>query len=268
MYVCEREKAKEEVQVPKIGSETRPFSGSPSKGVSDGSYLERTKGIGQGSEATRPQVAGGPALPSILDGQVALFDRDWLPQGIFKELDELREEHHQLLDERCGHLISDLRQKYEDEDTARQGALAAGEEPPPMTGSAEREDAINEAKAQSRASMERLAAFIERAIAVIKEKGGERPEFANELGLVLSEWRQQFAASRSEVDAEVEAAKAALAKAERKATYVDQIEGWLNRTVKPRGGRYIEAPEFGSGLTEAEREEFRLGQHAAKLEVN
>lgn len=248
--------------MPKIGSESGGDKGSASRGVSDGTYLERTKG----TEGKVPPI-GGPALPPSLEGQVALFDKDWLPEGIFPELDELRLEHHRILDERCGHLVSELQAKYEAEDAARQEALNAGEEPPPVTGSADREDSIKDAKARSWAVMERLAAFVERAAEVIKEKGGERPEFPDEPGLVLSEWRQQFAASRSEAEVELEEARAALAKAERRAAYVDQIEGWLDRTVKPRGGRYIEAPEFGAGLTEAEREEFRLAKRDIEAEM-
>lgn len=247
----------------KIGSESRGETGSKGRDVSDGTYLERTKGL-----EGQPQPVGGSTLPPILDGgQVALFDKGWLPEGLFPELDELREEHHRILDESVTPSSSELKEGYAAEDTARQEALNAGEEPPPVTGSAERQDAIKDAEAQSRAKVARLAAFVERAIEVIKEKGGENPEFPDEPGLKLSEWRQTFVSSRSEVEVEVEAAKAALAKAERRAAYIDQIETWLNRTVKPRGGRYIEAPEFGAGLTEAEREEFRLAKRDIEAEM-
>lgn len=204
--------------------------------------------------ATRSEAG---QLPHALRNQPALVVKDWLPEGIFPELDELREEHHQLLDEvfAARDEAVGLRAGYEDEDGARAAALAAGDEPPAVTGSAERKDAIGDAEARLQACWDRVAAFVERAAEVIKEKGGERPLFPDEPGLVLPEWRETFAATRAEAADEVEVAKEALAKAERKAANVDQVEGWLDRTVKPRGGRYLSAPQLGVGFpTQAERD--------------
>jgi hypothetical protein len=124
-----------------------------------------------------------------------------------------------------------------------------------VTGSAERQDTLNALNVARLAAIERLAAFVERAAQVIKEKGGERPLFPDEPGIQLAEWRQQFAATRAEAAEEVEKAKEALTKAERKAANVDQVEMWLDRTVKPRAGRYQSAPQLGVGFpTKAERE--------------
>lgn len=230
----------------KVGSESRPFTGQASKPLNEGTYLERTEGHPGGGSP--PAVANADGFPAILRGQPALEAKDWLPEGIFPELDELREEHHRLLDETFAarDKCIALRSKYEGEDKARAAALATGEEPPPVTGSADRQDALGEAEAQLWASWHRVGAFVERAVEVFKEKGGERPEFPDEPGLVLPEWRQQMAAVRAEAAEEMEVARAALAKAERKEADAVGIDKWIDRLVKPKGGRYISAPQPGT----------------------
>jgi hypothetical protein len=210
--------------------------------------------------AMPPVAPPGRRLPKALQNQPALMERGWLPEGIFPELDELREEHHQHLDA-CNAAQNDsieLHRQYEDEDRARAAALTAGDKVPAVTGSADRQDALDEASARYWATVYKLAAFVERAAEVFKEKGGERPQFPDEPGLQLSPWRQTFAATRAEAEQEEAEARELLRAAERKVARMEQIETWLNRTVKPRGGRYISAPEFGSRPTRAEREANRM----------
>jgi len=196
-------------------------------------------------------------LPQALRNQPALTVKDWLPQGIFHELDELREEHHALLDEVDAAVSACVAQReaYEREDADQRAALAEGESPATVTGSAERQDTLAVLNAARVAALDRLAAFVERATQVIKAKGGERPLFPDEPGVQLAEWRRQFAATRAEAAEEIEQAREVLAKAERKAADVDQVEMWLDRTVKPKGGRYLSAPQLGAPFpTQAERE--------------
>jgi hypothetical protein len=191
--------------------------------------------------------------PLRMNDQV-LTRKDWLPEGLFPELDELREEHHRLLDET--YEVRDesiaLHDKYEAEDEARKEALLAGDDPPPVTGSADRKDALADVTARLQAKWDIVAEFANRALAIIKEKGGERPEFPDEPGLVLPEWRQYFAAQRAEADEEIEKAKQALAAAEGKEARIKGNERWVDMTVRAKGGKYLAASQSPPLMTREE----------------
>lgn len=194
-------------------------------------------------------------VPRILDlNSMVLFEEGWLPEGLFPELDELREEHHELVAEvkNAGHLAGKLRQQYKEEDEARQEALVKFKDAPPMTGSAERMDRLEEARAFLQVRIDRLAAFVEKAVGVIKDKGGYPPEFADEPGLKLPDWRQEFASQLAEVDTEIEAAKEALRVAERKEAAIKSKERWLNQTVRAKGGVYMAASQSPPLMTREE----------------
>lgn len=194
-------------------------------------------------------------VPRLLDlNDQVLTKKDWLPAGVFPELDELREEHHELVAEldNAAHLSHRLRKRYEQEDEARQEAAVAGEDPPPVTGSADRKDALEDVRVLIQARIDRLAAFVERAIGVINEKYGEAPEFPDEPGLVLPEWRQGFAMRRAEVDTEVEAAKEALRAAERKEAAIKGDQRWLDMTIRAKGGIYMASTQGSPARTREE----------------
>lgn len=201
-------------------------------------------------------------VPRILDlNSMVLFEEDWLPEGIFPELDELRIEHHELVAEvkNAGHLAGKLRHQYKEEDEARQEALVRLEDPPPVTGSAERTDRLEEARVFLQVRIDRLAAFVEKAVGVIKDKGGYPPEFADEPGLRLPEWRQEFASQLAEVDTEIEVAKEALRVAERREAAVKSRERWLDNTVRAKGGIYMAASQFPPLMTREEADAFNRG---------
>lgn len=196
-------------------------------------------------------------LPHVLRNQPALMAKGWLAEGVFPELDELREEHHALLDEVSEKVSACVAQDeaYEAEDANRAAALAEGEAPAPVTGSAERQDALGTLNAERVAALGRLAAFVERAKEIIRDQAGERPTFPDNPGAHLRPWRQQLAATKAEAADEVEQAKEALRKAERMEADAVQIERYLDRLVRPKGGRFDSAPELGRFPTRA--------QHAA-----
>lgn len=191
--------------------------------------------------------------PLRMNDQV-LTQKDWLPEGLFPELDELREEHHRLLDEtyEVRNESIALHNKYEAEDEARKEALLVGDDPPSVTGSAERKDALADASARLQAKWDIVAEFCERAIATIREKGGERPEFPDEPGVKLPEWRQYFAAQRAEADAEIEKARAALVAAEGKEARIKGNERWVDLTVRAKGGKYLAASQSPPLMTREE----------------
>lgn len=182
-----------------------------------------------------------------------LTRKDWLPEGLFPELDELREEHHRLLDET--YEVRDesiaLHKQYDDEDEARKEALLVGDDPPSVTGSADRKDALADATARLQAKWDIVADFANRALATIREKG-EAPEFPDQPGVFLPEWRQYFVAQRAEADEEIEKARQALAAAEAKEARIKGNERWVDMTVRGKGGKYLAASQSPPLMTREE----------------
>lgn len=192
-------------------------------------------------------------IPRILDlNQQVLLKKDWLPQGLFPDLDELRAEHNELVSEleNAAHVRHRMEERYKAEDTAREAAALALEDPPPVTGSAERKDRLEEVRALVQARMDRLGAFVDRAIAVIKEKGAIG-EFPDQPG-ALPEWRIVFAALRAEAESEIQKAEEALRAAEGREAAIKGNERWLDKTVKATGGVYLAASQFPPLMTRAE----------------
>jgi hypothetical protein len=191
--------------------------------------------------------------PLRMNDQV-LTQKGWIPEGLFPELDDLREEHHRLLDET--YEVRDesiaLHKQYEDEDEAREAALLAGDEPPPVTGSAERHDALSDVRVRLQAKWDIVTEFVKSAITTINEKYGAAPEFPDEPGLVLPEWRQMFAAQRAKANEEIEKAQEALRAAEGKEAGIKGNERWLDMTVRARGGVYMAASQSPPTMTRAE----------------
>ncbi len=237
------------------GGQDSVSTGDPSaNGMMSGrTFLERVGDTPAQVSRNDPHPASGQPASGLLDEQPALQRPGWLPEGLFPELDELREEHHEHLNGGHGDKKRALVEQYEAEDAARAEAMRLGNDVPAVTPTAERQDALSEAEAEREAGVAKLRDFIDRAVVRLHE--------------LEPVWRQRLTARRAGHAAEVEQAKAALQEAEREVAKVDQAEQWVNRTVNPRGGRYQPAPAPGDFMTDAEREEYRLGQHAKKLEV-
>jgi hypothetical protein len=181
---------------------------------------------------------------------------NWLPQGLFPEIDELRAEHlarfadlQEVGDKRRAVVAG-----FEAEEQARNAALYAGGNAPAVTSTSDREDAMREVEAEVYAAKRRLHDFYIHAVATFQR--------------MAPAWQEQLAARRAQHEAEVEAAKAALMVSEREAANVEQAEQWIERTVNPKGGRYVQAPTFGVGfMTEAELEDYRRGQRDIEAEM-
>ena len=205
----------------------------------DQTYLERTEGSVAPGPST-PGAAPGQGLPDALRQQPALLERDWLPEGIWPELDELRNEHHGHLDAcgAAGTALSDLRDSFDAEDRARYAMLKAGETAPSVTPTAERSDQLLEAEAKHDATLERFADFIGVAASIIKAKG-RRLELEEAGHVPETEWRAGLTLQHNAAQDEREAARQALAAADRKVAELKGLERWLDCTVKPRGGRYL-----------------------------
>ena len=204
--------------------------------ASDGfSYLDR---VGDAEPSVAPWPAAGDSgvlTPKVLDNQPALQRRDWLPDGVFPEVDALREEHHAHIDEciAAGQSCSDLRESYEQEDRARAEALRTGDDVPTMTSSADRQDALGLAEAERKAAVTRFGEFAQRAIATFSR--------------MEDEWRQRLNQRVADAEQKRQEAQALLAQAEAEMSKAARVAKWVDRMVKPRGGRYMSAPkEFGT----------------------
>lgn len=215
----------------------------------EGSFLDRVGKDVTHPEPLQPHPAAGPPAEWWWETNPGV-GANWLPERLFPEIDELRKEHLERLADKsdAGDKKRELVARFEDEDEARKAALYASEDVPAVTSTADREDAVNEADAELYAATRRLHDFYLHAVAKFQR--------------MAPTWRAQFAATRAVKAAKMEEAKAALRTAEREAAAVDQAEQWVERTVTPPGGRHMAAPNFGVGfMTEAEREDYRLGKH-------
>lgn len=232
-------------------------TGDPNaNGLTSGRTVRERMGDGPGShEAHMPNPAAGAPAQWWWDTQPGI-GADWLPEDLFPEIDELREEHLERLAAVKGAngKVSEIIEGFEAEDAARDAALYAGESVPAVTNTAERTDAVRQAEAEAHAARLKLDGFYRSAVERIKELA---PVF-----------QKRFANRRAEHAAAVEKAREALRQAERETANVDQAEQWVERTVEPLGGRYMPAPKFGEGfMTEAEREDYRRGVRDIEAEM-
>jgi hypothetical protein len=209
-----------------VPKRTRQLDGS----MFDGTFKDRVgDGTGRGL-TTDANPASGPPGTGLLDSQPALRRPDWLPEGLFPELDELREEHLEHLNSHAGDRARELREEYEAEDAARAEALRVGGDVPAVTPTAERQDALGEAEAEREAAVARFRDFIDRAVETLHR--------------LEPEWREQFKQKTAEANRKREEAAALLAAAERETERVSRLELWLDRTISPRAGRYVGAPDL------------------------
>lgn len=194
-------------------------------------FLERVGDTPSQRSRIDPHPASGEPARGLLDEQPALRRTDWLPEGLFPELDELRAEHLTFLAGGWGDAKQSLLDTYEAEDEARAEALRLGNDAPAVTPTAERQDRLGEAEAERQAGRAKFDDFIARALA--------------EIAKLAPDWREQFAQMATEADRKRAEAAALLAAAEREVSRVARSELWLDRTIKPRSGRYVGAPDLG-----------------------
>jgi hypothetical protein len=130
-----------------------------------------------------------------------LVKPDWLPPGLWSELDELREEHHQLIEERKRTQAEAVavRQRFEEEDRQRQEAYRRGKQAK-VTPRHEREDAIEDAKAKAGAAMDNLEEFLDEAVQTIQRKQGDWLEDLRRAELLADEKREEAMRLLAEAD--------------------------------------------------------------------
>jgi hypothetical protein len=172
----------------------------------------------------------------LLENNPALRREDWLPdagESPWPEMDELRETHIRLLQERAetAQSVFDLRRNYEQEDEAAQQARVAGylndesAELPAVTPDDEREEALSDAIAEAEAASDAFAELCARALVMLAEKQGE--------------WFGDLDAHRAGAIAEKEEALKAAAGADARAREFDRLRAWLARAGGGNSGLHV-----------------------------
>lgn len=224
-----------------INSESKVIDRGRSHSVEHGTYLERVGRKKQPGEFKPPSSGAGEQLPQALVGQPVIWDRDWLPEGLWPDLDDLREQHHAHLDtiDESLRASSAIEQRFADEDRARAEALRAGEDSPPLTPSSDRQDERDMVAAAHQAALARFAEFVEAAKQTFDAKARN--------------WKGTLASIKAQAEAEEAEADRILKAAERKVADAEAVEKWLNKLVNPPGGRF-HAPAPASGARPLKRD--------------
>ena len=188
----------------------------------------------------------------LLRENPALRQPDWLPEGIWPELDELHDRHVKLLADLSVHLqrVGALRRKYDDEDEAREKALSEGDEPPKVTTEAKRDVALSEAKASSAAAKRALAIFLAEAVALVQEKEAD--------------WLDECAGRDQAAEAKRIEAQRLLDEAKRDAWIAKRARMWVERTAKDRPMLHIAGPSLSEPLTPPQEPVLDLEQMAGR----
>lgn len=144
---------------------------------------------------------------------------DWLPPGLWPELDEIRDRHEEAVARLAEAKSREnaLRFRLEREDKARVDAYKTGAEAPEMTSPAEREAQTRDAKARVEGADARLAETVEQAVALIEANAAE--------------WLADLVRREREAEEGREEAARLLAEADRVSAEVARIDRWLRRAT-------------------------------------
>jgi hypothetical protein len=198
------------------------------------------------STAAPPPVT--TTTTSLLVDAPAVSRLDWLPEGAFPVLDELRAEQARLgeMARQVSQETSATKARFEREGVEYHEAVCAqvtdpSTELPALTPPEERAATLAQLQERSNALAHLLDQFARRAVTTITEH--------------YHEWVDDLNARDGEVQQRVEAARAALAEAEAEHGATIQLRAWLQRTAghHPRfrdlDGRHIAYPDLsGAGV--------------------
>ena len=188
-------------------------------------------------------------MRSLVDSP-ALRSNDWLPEGLWPELDELRTRHHELLEQWQAAIsaVADLHQRFEDEDEGRVQAYVDGKQPK-VTGEPERVGMLAEAKAKLEAARRQLEAFLAEAVETIQKHEDEWQAELDARGAAAAEKRQEAARLLAEADQAV--------------GEVTRTRRWLQRSTYPSGSRHISHDALSVPLPPPPPDLAAIGRHAA-----
>jgi hypothetical protein len=157
----------------------------------------------------------------------AIRKPNWLPEGLWPELDELRERHVQLLADSSstGSRKDQLTKKYEREDEAQMQALQAGEDPPPSTPMDQRQSELHDAKLAADAAHIAFCEAVSEMVAKVREKRRDWNNTFTRLETEAREKREEMARLQKE--------------AEQKEWDANRLRLWLSRTAEDKPGRHV-----------------------------
>ncbi len=190
----------------------------------------------------------------LLRDNPALSDPGWLPEGLSEEMDELRREHIELLDQwgTAGSEHTALKKSYEAEDEARVAAYRAGEEVPEITPKEKREAALSDAEARTDGLSKTVTDFLEKAVETIQE--GE-----NDLLFRVAVQEREAAEKRAE-------ASRMLDEADEQVRRVAPYRIWMKRTVRNTPGRHIAINGLAAAQPERQVDLAHVLGHSPELE--
>ncbi len=179
-------------------------------------------------------VTDEPGRRALMRNNPAVHKANWLPDGLWPELDEAAAEHKEAVRalEAAGAESRALGQKFKDEDDARMAAYETGLEVPAMTDPAERNAQVSEAAAKFEGAQRRVARAAAAAVETVQK---------NE-----ASWMEDLLRQRTEADEKVEEAKRLLAEAQQTLGETEQTAVWVRRTADNLLGRHISMDSLGA----------------------
>lgn len=186
-------------------------------------------------------IRDGQPMPKgmLLKTEPAVRRPDWLPQGIFEELDPLAEFHRARIAEleEARAEAQALGHKYRAEDEARQEAYKTGLKTPTMTDPAQRDRETAAAKARVEAAEKAMEECVEQAVCFVQE--------------AAEDWRADLERQAAEALERRAEAERILEQTDEDVRRLKQVRRWLRRTADNRFGRHTSLAALG--MPEPER---------------
>lgn len=177
-----------------------------------------------------------PGRKALVRQNPAVSKENWLPEGLWPDLDEAAQEHSEAV--RAHATVRkeavDLGKKFKAEDENRIKAYETGLEVPTMTDPAERQAAVTEAKAKVEGAERRLCRAAAAGVLVVQEH--------------QEEWLAEIEARKAAAEEKIEEAQRMLAEAHQAQGEAGRTEVWVRRTADNLPGRHISIDLLGIRL--------------------
>lgn len=170
---------------------------------------------------------------ALVKSDPAVSKPNWLPEGFWPRLDELRTEHRAAIErmETARTEASELGARFKAEDETRERAYRTGLETPEVTDPAERDRLVAEARSRFEAAEKEFKETADRVLREIQD--------------AEADWQADLNRRRSEADQKRAEARAALAEADEATAKLTILSRWLRRTAENRAWRQVPYESLG-----------------------